>query len=287
MTAFGSAVSDSSGVFKGAVSEEKLRYGVNFLSGELCGGRATGTHGAVEASAWIARQFDSYSLPDFGSRFQSFGVGEKAGHNVLASLQGRSDRWIVVCAYYDGIGTVDGEIYPGADSNASGVAALLELSRLMPRALEKGIIFVALDAHNEDYSGARALLDILPSKKVDMIVNLDILGCTLAPVNKLITNYIIALGGRDIYGTFTIPGKECDMWVHYDYYGSYDFTKMFYEKIGDQSVFLEKKFPCIVFTSGITMNTNNRNDKPRTIDYEIFRRRVEFIGMWLESICSK
>ena len=54
---------------------------------------------------------------------------------------------IMVSAYYDGLGVgPDGTFYPGANDNASGVAALLELARLLkesPYQPKRTIVFVA------------------------------------------------------------------------------------------------------------------------------------------------
>jgi glutathione transport system permease protein len=70
-----------------------------------------------------------------------------------ASMEGQTGRdaldsqVIVVSAYYDGLGVgPDGTLYPGANDNASGVAAMLELARLLkesPYAPKKTVIFVA------------------------------------------------------------------------------------------------------------------------------------------------
>ena len=69
----------------------------------------------------------------------------------------------MVGAYYDGLGTVDGRLYPGADANASGVAALISLAHNAPSSPRDGIIFVAFDGHSSDYAGARDLLRLLGS----------------------------------------------------------------------------------------------------------------------------
>jgi hypothetical protein len=54
---------------------------------------------------------------------------------------------IIVSAYYDGLGTgPDGRLYPGANDNASGVASMLEMARILmdtPTPPKKTIIFVA------------------------------------------------------------------------------------------------------------------------------------------------
>ena len=58
---------------------------------------------------------------------------------------GTESQVIIVSAYYDGLGTgPDGTLYPGANDNASGVATLLELARLMSSSIykpEKTVLF--------------------------------------------------------------------------------------------------------------------------------------------------
>ena len=59
----------------------------------------------------------------------------KCGTAVIVVSEIQSDsprRYIVVSAYYDGLGVLDGSIYPGADANASGVGVLLSLVRSLP-----------------------------------------------------------------------------------------------------------------------------------------------------------
>ena len=74
-------------------------------------------------------------------------------------------KWIVVGAYYDGLGVMGGKTYPGADSNASGVAALIAVANAVRRDCTDGIIFVAFDARSRDFAGARP-----PYKGVDEYV---------------------------------------------------------------------------------------------------------------------
>jgi hypothetical protein len=63
------------------------------------------------------------------------------------STEGLDNQVIMVGAYYDGLGTgSDGSIYPGANDNASGVATLFELARLLketPYKPDKTVLFVA------------------------------------------------------------------------------------------------------------------------------------------------
>jgi peptide/nickel transport system permease protein len=74
-------------------------------------------------------------------------------YNVISYIPGADalghldSQVVMVSAYYDGLGTgPDGTIYPGANDNASGVAAMLEMARIMMESKyrpDKTIMFVA------------------------------------------------------------------------------------------------------------------------------------------------
>ena len=68
----------------------------------------------------------------------------------------------------------------------------------------------------------------------------------------------------------------------FDYYGSKDFTDLFLRRIGDQKFFVERSVPTVLFTSGITMDTNKVTDEAAKIDYEVFYKRVRLIFHWVE-----
>jgi hypothetical protein len=65
---------------------------------------------------------------------------------VIPGQPGSENQVIIVGAYYDGQGTgPDGTLYPGANDNASGVAMLLELARVLVASNykpEKTVIFM-------------------------------------------------------------------------------------------------------------------------------------------------
>ena len=54
------------------------------------------------------------------------------GHNIMgflpASIKNPSDKYVIVGAHYDHLGSLSGSVYPGADANASGTAALICLA---------------------------------------------------------------------------------------------------------------------------------------------------------------
>jgi Zn-dependent M28 family amino/carboxypeptidase len=109
---------------------------------------------------------------------------------VIGEIRGSRfpDRYIVVSAHFDHIGvTADGfcraigadSICNGADDNASGTAALLELARHFSVAKpQHSIIFAAFDAEEYGHVGSRAWVDSMrvPVENVLINVNMDMIG---------------------------------------------------------------------------------------------------------------
>ena len=275
-------------VYNSPMGADFLRWNVEALCSPLFGGRASADSASFGTDAWIRRHFEKAGLQVWeGSWSHSFELPDgRRGRNVVGCIPGTSGKWIVVGAYYDGLGRFDGQLYPGADANASGVAALISLAYNAPRTPRDGLIFVAFDGHGADYAGARALLSQLDRRKIRLMVNLDTMGSTLSPVELKYKRYLIALGGEGYSKSLLRCARNGGVKLYYDYYRSDKFTRLFYRKIGEQRVFLEKGVPALVFTSGITMNTNKNTDTPETLDYEVLRARVLCISRWLSIISS-
>ena len=264
--------------------EDVLRAEVAFLCDSLCAGRGLGSAGAQSATFYLIRQ-----LRDAGLRttVQSFSAAGRTGHNVVAVTPGWYRRYIVVGAYADGLGTLGGRIYPGADANASGVAVLLSLARELGACCggDTGLVFVAFDGHEADLAGSRAFLDRYGSEYPPVLmVSLDQLGSALAPVRKDRPDYLIALGGAAWRSGLEAANRGPRLDLTYDYYGSRAFTDLFYRRVGDQRWFLEAGIPSVMFTSGITEHTNKISDTPATLDFALLERRVGLIAAWLRGM---
>ena len=257
-----------------------LRDDVLSLSDSIMEGRGFGSRGAVEASAYIMRRLRGIGLEPIVQGFPGHG---SVGHNVLAVCRGdrRSERYTLVCARYDGLGKIDGTVYPGADANASGVAVLLYLAEALKDS-GRNFIFAALDGHSDGMSGAEALAG--GPWKLGLVVNLDTIGSTLAPPNKYRPDYLIALGGKKWEKLLETCNAGTGLRLYYDYYRSKSFTDYFYSKISSQAPFLRRGVPAVMFTSGITMNTNKSSDTPDSLDYEVLQRRAELIRIFLSKL---
>ena len=296
------------------IKEERIESQLSFLADSLCNGRATGSIGNVEASAWIARRFRTLGLKEIGgSYFHSFIADNGAvARNVIGFMPGSTkhnrERYVIVAANYDSYGKLDGRMFPGADSNASGVVGMLEIAgtfrrmQEMTRTYSKSFIFVALDAKRLSLGGARALWSMIEDgelkdpvsgetitkEKIALMVNLDQIGSSLSPIHSGRPDYLIALCGSNP-GFFNILADcntryDVNLDLSSDYYGSKDFTRMFYSRVSDQKIFLENGVDAVMFTSGITMNNNKPGDLPSTLNIPVLKKRIFLIFEWLEKI---
>lgn len=293
------------------LSAEHIRSSVEYLCQPSLGGRAFGSEGNRKVAAWLEKEFMDLQLEPMGGAwmhgFRSAGVW---GRNIVGLVPGsaKPSRYVVVMAHFDNLGTLGGQLYPGADSNASGVAALLELARMFThmRSCRKtygcGLIFAALDGKEKDLAGAADLWRVIkegrlkdpvsgeavdPSQIV-LAVNLDQLGTSLAPLTKGNPNYLMMLSEAATGRRSSLEAANRDQGIGlelgYDYYGSKDFTNLFYRRISSQRVFLEQGIPAVMFTSGITLNNNKTTDTPDTLDYALLRKRIQLIFYWLDKV---
>ena len=288
------------------IKEKTLEDDLEFLSGERCNGRKTGTQGNFIAAAMIESRFKALGMKPLGEYYNhSFRISDDlAGHNIAAYFPGSGRGYVVIGAHYDSLGSFDGTIYPGADSNASGVAALLSLCEAihymnkLGRTFSKNIILVAFDANQLNMAGSRAFADalakgeikdpssgnVLSAKDISLFVNIDQIGSTLSPLGER-PDYLIMLSSNDgaARSALASANREAgtELELGYDYYGSKDFTRLFYYRICDQRAFIDLGIRSVMFTSGITMNNNKPSDTVSTIDFPVLRRRTSLIYYWL------
>ena len=178
---------------------------VRTLSDDRWGGRLIGSPGADSAAQFLATRFRSAGLiaSPIGW-FQVFtvsrdapaaahsGIGGVTGRNVLGVLPGRDpkrrDEIVVVGAHYDhlglgGFGSLDpdstGKIHNGADDNASGAAALVDIAaRLAAARLARTVVFIAFSGEEEGLLGSEYYVKhpVFPLASTYAMVNLDMVG---------------------------------------------------------------------------------------------------------------
>lgn len=148
-----------------------------FFTSPITEGREAATPGNILAQQYIIKTMDSLKLSTIGeSRLQPFPLGEKQGNNVIGFIKGTAypDSYIVVTAHYDHLGTRNGQIFYGADDNASGSAALLAMAAYFKQHPAKhSILFVAFDAEEKGLVGSNYFASHPPLPLSSMLVNIN------------------------------------------------------------------------------------------------------------------
>jgi len=174
-----------------------LEYHVWRLCDESLGGRKAGSSGEREAASYLYNYLKKNGVVMMtDSRGQDFTIAGKdtlSSLNVVGMVEGSDpelkNEYIVVGANIDNLGSniLDDngqkvvQIYPGADANASGVAILMELAKLVAAhsyMFPRSIIFVGFGAAEMGFAGSwyfanRAFGQI---SSVKAMINLHMLG---------------------------------------------------------------------------------------------------------------
>ena len=176
-----------------------IRRDIEYLASPALAGRLTGTAGNDSAAAFIVRRYKSLKLEGTLQRFNARPPAHAGTvppswptQNVFAILPGRDPalrgQYVVVGAHFDHLGTasdnaldptVKGAVRLGADDNASGTAAVLELARLFavspPR---RSVLFANFSGEEEGLLGSSYFVENSPVSldSVGAMVNFDMVG---------------------------------------------------------------------------------------------------------------
>jgi Zn-dependent M28 family amino/carboxypeptidase len=152
------------------------------LSADDMQGRGIGTAGGIKAREFVAARFKASGLKSFGDSYsQPFEFANRSGAkisgaNVVGYVEGTKNKnqYIVVTAHYDHLGTRNGEIYNGADDDASGTAALFAIAEHFKKNNPShSIIFVAFDGEESGLRGSRAFVEKPPVALSSIALNIN------------------------------------------------------------------------------------------------------------------
>lgn len=268
---------------------------VRTLSAAYMEGRKAGSEGEKEAALYVERMFKEYGIelltPSGGDLF---GLKKENGdtltsRNVIGFVEGydktlRND-YIVVAARLDNIGTmtmtVDGKpverVFYGANGNASGLAMLVELARMVKTnsiMFRRSVLFAAFGASNETFAGAWYFLErsFPETARIDAMVNLDMLG----------TGY---------HGFYAYTGSNVDMNaivnklsgelqpIHPELTSGEIYPS-------DHRAFYAKEIPSVVFTTGRYPEHNTDRDTQSIIDFDMMERELEYIYNYVHALAN-
>ncbi|MCU4155067.1 M28 family peptidase [Carboxylicivirga sp. A043] len=204
-------------------------------------------------------------------------------NNVVGYLPGKGTNKaaVVISAHYDHIGERYNGICVGADDNASGTAAVIELAKAfapLKGKLNKDLIFLCTSGEEKGLLGAFYFADHPQEHSFDIKanVNIDMIG-RIDSTHK--NNYIYTIGNNHypefdslvhVANNMNVPLK-----IQYDYNKSQGFGNFL--RLSDHYAFHRNNIPVLGFFSGLHNDYHTPDDTPDKIDYQLMEKRVKLI----------
>ncbi|MBB3700109.1 M28 family peptidase [Flammeovirga yaeyamensis] len=220
---------------------------------------------------------------------------EYNNENVLGYIEGTDlkDEFIVVTAHYDHLGTKEGVVFNGANDNASGTSAIMEMAEAFKKAKENGIgprrsiLFIAFAAEEVGLLGSEFFCQnpLVPMEKIVANYNFDMVG----RINKKYDdhpNYTYLLGTGEQSKQFYKVNNE----VHQRYMPEFTVDLKDPENLykrSDQYHFLINKIPIAFFTDHCMKDYHLPSDDSDKINYEVLYQRTKLGMMMIWEIANR
>lgn len=279
-----------SGGVAGAQSpqQERLTRHVYYFAADSLHGRGAGTVDADKAARYIVRQFEEMGLAPFFEEgwYQPF---EKHGtdtyKNVVGIIPGNDpllkDEYIVVGAHYDHVGIQGGEIYNGADDNASGAATLIEVARILKERqdlLKRSVVVAAFDAEEKGLWGSDALAEKMDLGKVKLMMSIDMVGWLHKGKTLQLQGVATIKDGKKL-----VEAEARKM--HLDVTAKNFETSIF--GATDTQSFAKRNVPTLYATTGLKSPYHKPEDDAELIDYQGLDKITSYMADVTESLATQ
>ncbi len=210
---------------------------------------------------------------------------ERTAHNVVGYIDNNAAKAVIIGAHYDHLGYGEdgnaldgkGQIHNGADDNASGTAALIELARMLQssNAKDNNYVFIAFSGEELGLYGSKYWLQNMPvNVNPNYMINLDMIG-RYDPVKKLtIGGYGTSPAWGQIFSTTT----DENIVVHFDSSG-----------LGpsDHATFYTNNIPVLFFFTNVHSDYHKATDDADKINYAGELEIVKYIDKIIEASDSQ
>lgn len=268
------------------IQSADARAFVTTLASDSLQGREAGEEGGRMAASYIVSLLKEWGVEPLAADgyLQSFAVNCCSMNNILAVIPGRSEEFVVVGAHYDHLGfktAVDGDsCYNGADDNASGVSAVLQIARAvktMHETPQRGIIFAFWDGEEKGMLGSCHFVENCPFlSDISAYINFDMIGRGPVDSPKHLTYFYTAT--HPMFGDWL---KEDMDKRGFSFFPDYRAWK---RPTGnsDYVYFAKNDIPTVWYYTGRHPDYHRPSDTADKIDYEklVDITRAAFLCVW-------
>jgi hypothetical protein len=272
------------------IASVTMRDLVNLLCSDQCAGRAPRTPGSKIARDAIVRSLAGAGLDPVEQPVPALG-----GSNVLATIEGEIDRYVLLAAHYDHLGSSGGSIYRGADDNAAAVAILVEVASALARAKPRGrgVLIAAFDGEELLYffmfvmgSEHFARNPIVPLDRIDLMVCMDLVGHALGGPDfpGSVRDTVFALGAEREIGTREIVEEigsaEPGVIVR-----GVDAETI--PPLSDYAAFWTRERPFVLLTNGRSRVYHTPEDTPELLAWDKMGATARWLERFVRASCAR
>jgi hypothetical protein len=210
---------------------------------------------------------------------QKRNVRSLEGRNILAYIEGsdKKEEVVIVSAHYDHIGKRGTEVFNGADDNASGTSAVMEIAHALKQIKDSGIaprrsvLCMLVTGEEKGLLGSMYYVNnpILPLENTIANINVDMIG-RVDEKYKLDSNYIYVIGSDRISNdlheiNLDVNQNYSHIKMDHTFNSELDPNRFYYRS--DHYNFAEKGIPAIFFFSGVHEDYHRATDDASKILY--------------------
>jgi Zn-dependent M28 family amino/carboxypeptidase len=284
--------------YAATIIRSDLETRLYILASAVLEGRQTGEKGQKLAANYIADFYDHLQLSSpegYENYMQEIpkeyfrGKSKASSENVMAFIAGSEfpEEVIIISAHYDHLGKKGDLIYYGADDNASGTSAVLEIAQAFQEAKKSGygpkrsILFLNLTGEEDGLFGSKYYVShpVYPLEETVVDLNIDMIG-RVDEKHKDQPDYLYLIGSDKLSKELHKLSEA----INKDYFGlELDYTyndekdpNRFYER-SDHYNFAKNNIPIIFYFNGAHEDYHKATDTPDKINYDLLAKRTKLI----------
>ena len=305
--------------YANSINNTDLYKHIEVLSSDSLEGRETGKPGQKMAAEYIANQFKKIGIPPYKRKtyYQKFKVKSERhickcddcdltffkrifkanqtirGENVLGYIEGSDlkDELLIITAHYDHLGKHDSLIFNGADDDASGVSAALEIAEAFMLAKKEGngprrsILIMPVSGEEKGLLGSRYYTDypIYPLESTVANLNIDMIGRLDDWHDN--GNYVYLIGSDRLsydlhYLNEKINNEYIGIDLDYRFNDKDDPNRYYYRS--DHYNFAKNNIPVIFYFNGVHEDYHKPSDTIEKLDFDKINTitKLIFLTAW-------
>lgn len=283
--------------FANTITAAELKAFVYEFSSEENNGRLTGSYGHNRTSKFIKDYYISQNISsplgndNYYQHIPKSFLSEtlESSQNVIAYIKGSEfpDEVLVISAHSDHLGVEKDKIYPGADDNASGTSAILEIAEAFKLAQNQGLgpkrslLFLHLTGEEEGLYGSRYYVEhpVFSLENTIANLNIDMIG-RVDKSHEGKPDYIYLIGSDRIstelhYISETANNKFTQLDIDYTYNAEDDSNRYYYRS--DHYNFAQTGIPVIFYFNGEHADYHKPTDTADKLNYTLLEKRTKLI----------